>query len=80
MPHVLSKLEDKQNEVLAFARSYSYRMTMHFVIMEEILNSSGSLASKSSCNDTNQIPAKAGISLFHPMGCHSSESWNLLNI
>jgi hypothetical protein len=25
------------------------------------------------------IPAKAGISLFHPMGCHSSERWNLLN-
>jgi hypothetical protein len=53
---------------------------MHFVVMEEILNSSGSLDSKSTCNDTNKIPAKAGISTFHPMGCHSSESWNLLNI
>jgi hypothetical protein len=79
MPHVLSKLEDKQNEVLAFARSDSYRMTMHFVIMEEILNLSGSLASKSSCNDINQIPAKAGISLSHPMGCHSSDFYDLCN-
>jgi hypothetical protein len=26
------------------------------------------------------IPAKAGISQFHPMGCHSGESRNLLNL
>jgi hypothetical protein len=30
--------------------------------------------------DTTQIPAKAGISLFHPSNCHSSEGWNLLNL
>jgi hypothetical protein len=40
-------------KVLAFARSDSYRMTMHFVIMEEILNSSGSLDSKRTFDDTN---------------------------
>jgi hypothetical protein len=25
------------------------------------------------------IPAKAGISLFHPMGCHSSDFYDLCN-
>ena len=63
---------------------------MHFFSIGEILTFAriGVLEKSSALKieiDANQIPANAGIYLFHPMGCDpiaigSSESWNLLNL